>query len=325
MLRCPMVLLVLIATVSGASAQESLTEVVNLKRGICLLVKETSTDAIAKLAKNTELTIVVQLQKLSAVRQLQKKLDEAKLLGTRVYVSQIENGRLCLATNLADVVVSNSDAVSRKGMLRVLRPRGRLIVDGKVAVKPVPEGTGEWTHPYQDSANNPLAQDRLAKAPYLTKFLSAPYYGPMPEITLSAGGRIFKAFGHLAFKEREWPMLGKLIAMDGYNGTLLWERDMEPGFMIHRNTIVATADTIYLADHLSCKLIDAATGKMKDEIKVPDGLADGKVWKWMTIKDGTLYALVGEEEQLHSTHKGTRGERGWPWTTVKATYGRKQK
>ena len=41
--------------------------------------------------------------------------------------------------------------------------------------------------------------------------------------------RLFKAFGQLAFKQREWPMLGKLIAMNAYNGTLLWERDLAPG------------------------------------------------------------------------------------------------
>ena len=318
-------LVVLIAMSPCVKAQRTLSDQVRLKRGICLLVEESSADEITKLAADTELTIVVQLKKLSEVRRLQRELDEAKLLGTRVYVSQFENGRLCLTTNLADVVVTPDKVVPLEEQLRVLRPRGHLHSGNKLYIKPVPDGTGEWTHPYQDAANNPLAQDRLAKAPYLTKFLSAPYYGPMPEITLSAGGRIFKAFGHLAFKEREWPMLGKLIAMDGYNGTMLWQRDMEPGFMIHRNTIVATANTIYLADHLSCKLIDAATVKIKDEIKVPDGLADGKVWKWMTIKDGTLYALVGEEEQLHTPHKGTRGERGWPWTTVKATYGKQQK
>ena len=121
----------------------------------------------------------------------------------------------------------------------------------------------------------------------------------MPEITPSSGGRLFKAFGHLAFKEREWPVVGMLVAMDAYNGVMLWERKMEPGFMIHRNTIIATPDTLYLADHVSCKLLDTATGKVKDEITLPKNFADGPGWKWMTIEDGILYGLIGEEEQLH--------------------------
>ncbi|MFP6763527.1 MAG: hypothetical protein VB858_07915, partial [Planctomycetaceae bacterium] len=222
------------ASAGNLPDQDSLQSLVALDRGLCLLVGETSASRIADLAESTSLTIVVQCIDMTDVRQLQAELDQKRLLGTRVYVSQIENGRLCLAGNLASVVVADGNDIAHSELIRVLRPRGRLLVDGRTVIKPVPEGTGEWTHPYQDAANNPLAGDRLATAPYLTKFLSAPYYGPMPEITLSSGGRLFKAFGHLAFKEREWPMLGKLIAMDGYNGTLLWERDMEPGFMIHR-------------------------------------------------------------------------------------------
>ena len=295
-------------------------------RGICLLVNLTTSERVLELVENTGLTIVVQCFEQDDVQRLQRELDESHVLGSRVYVSRIEDGRLCLADNLATVVFSvPNSVVSRDELMRVLKPRGRLVEANLISVKPVPEGTGDWTHPYQDAANNPQANDQLAKAPYLTKFLSAPYYGPMPEITVSSGGRLFKAFGHLAFKEREWPMLGKLVAMDAYNGTMLWQRDMEPGFMIHRNTIVAAGETLYMADHVSCKLIDAATGEVKEEIVVPEGISDGPVWKWMTIRDGVLYTLVGENEQLHKVHQGTRAERGWPWTTVKATYGEQQK
>jgi hypothetical protein len=275
-------------------------------RGICLLVNLTTSERVLELVENTGLTILVQCFEQDDVQRLQRELDESHVLGSRVYVSWIEDGRLCLADNLATVVFSvPNSVVSRDELMRVLKPRGRLVEANLISVKPVPEGTGDWTHPYQDAANNPQASDQLAKAPYLTKFLSAPYYGPMPEITVSSGGRLFKAFGHLAFKEREWPMLGKLVAMDAYNGTMLWQRDMEPGFMIHRNTIVATDDTLYLADHVSCKLIDAATGEVKEAIVVPEGISDGPVWKWMTIRDGVLYALVGENEQLHKVHQGT--------------------
>jgi outer membrane protein assembly factor BamB len=305
---------------------EPLSDRVQLNRGYCLLVGETSADRVVDLANSTELTIVVQCFDMVDVRRIQNQLDQQRTPVGRVYVSLVEDGHLCLADNLASVVVvSPGPSVARRELNRVLRPRGRLIEADQVSIKPVPNGTGEWTHPYQDDANNPLAKDAIAQAPYLTKFLAAPYYGPMPAITVSAGGRLFKAFGHLAFKEREWPMLGKLVAIDAYSGVTLWQREMEPGFMIHRNTIVATADTLYLADHVSCKLIDTTTGEIKDEIVVPKGLSDGPVWKWMTIRDGVLYALVGEEETLHTVHRGDRTERGWPWTTVKSTYGQHQK
>ena len=94
----------------------------------------------------------------------------------------------------------------------------------------------------------------------------------MPEMTVAAGGRIFKAFGSRAFLRPQWPVLNTLIAMNGYNGTILWKWPLDPNFMIHRNTMIATADTLYLGDATSCKLFDAATGEPKGLIRVPVGI-----------------------------------------------------
>ncbi|NUQ66130.1 MAG: PQQ-binding-like beta-propeller repeat protein, partial [Pirellulales bacterium] len=104
---------------------------------------------------------------------------------------------------------------------------------------------------------------------------------------------------------------------NAYNGTLLWQRPLDPDFMIHRNTIIATPDTLYLADATSCKLLDAATGAVKDEIKVPEDLGDGPAWKWMALEGGVLYAMVGEKEPPGDALKGPgfRGA-GWPWWKI---------
>ncbi len=74
------------------------------------------------------------------------------------------------------------------------------------------------------------------------------------------GGRVFMAFGHVAWHEREEPMLNTLLAVNGYNGTMLWKRPLTPGIMVDRSTMVATPETLYLADEKSCKVLDAATG-----------------------------------------------------------------
>ena len=50
------------------------------------------------------------------------------------------------------------------------------------------------------------------------------------------------------FLRPQWSMLYMLIAMNGYNGTILWKWPLDPNFMIHRNTLIATADTLYLGD-----------------------------------------------------------------------------
>lgn len=291
--------------------------------GIGVLLGRGLGDEAVELARDTRMVVYVQSSDRDDVLAARQAAERAGMLGRRVFVGQGDGSRVHLADDLADVIVVGETArgkIPRNELLRALQPRGRLIEGEEVTIKPVPPGTGEWTHPYHGADNNPQSEDTLARAPYLTKFLATPWYGPMPQVTVSSGGRIFKAFGHLAFKRREWPMLGKLICLNAYNGTRLWERDLMPGFMIHRNTIVATADTLYVADNESCKVIDAATGKLRDEITVPEDLAQGPAWKWMTIQHGVLYALVGAKEQLHPVHRGTRTQTGWPWATVRSTY-----
>ena len=251
---------------------------IGVHAGLCVLLGNNPIERALALAKVSDLVIYVPTRTHAEATTIRAAAEKAGLLGTRIYVDHGRSQRIGLASNLADaVVVEGPIRTPAAELMRVIRPRGRLVVDGQVRVKPVPEGTGEWSHPYHGSDNNPQSDDRLARAPYLTKFLATPWYGPMPEVTVSSGGRMFKAFGFLAFKRREWPMVGKLICLNGYNGATLWTRLLTPGFMIHRNTIVATPDTLYLADNTSCKLIDAATGAVRGEglVFTPPGGGDG--------------------------------------------------
>jgi outer membrane protein assembly factor BamB len=178
----------------------------------------------------------------------------------------------------------------------------------------VPAGIDEWTHPYHGPDNNPQSTDQLAKGAFRTQFLAAPKFSPMPEQTVIAGGRIFKAMGHIAHKANQNEMLNTLLCINAYNGTILWKRPLPAGFMIHRNTMIATADALYMGDDKSCKIIDAATGDVRDEITVPADMTDGPVWKWMAMRDGVLYALVGNPEITVDTQKSARRGLGhWPW------------
>jgi outer membrane protein assembly factor BamB len=136
----------------------------------------------------------------------------------------------------------------------------------------------------------------------------------MPEVSVAAGGRVYRAFGHIAHKANQNAMLNTLICANAYNGTILWTRPLKEGFMIHRNTMIATPETFYLADDESCKLIDPKTGKVRDEIVIPAGAADGPVWKWMALADGVLYALVGgKETPIETKPSETPGLGHWPW------------
>lgn len=303
----------------GPSAEAIVAQLESL-RGICVILGDRDVALATKLARVSELLIYVQMPDGRDVEAARRSLSSGGLLNKRVYLERGENSHVHLASNLADLAIvldSGQDRVSRGEVMRVLRPGGKALLGSQTVVKPALDGIDDWSHPYHGPDNNPQSGDQVARAPYLTQFLAEPWYCPMPEVTVVSGGRVFKAFGSRAFRRPQWPMLNTLIALNGYNGMLLWKRELDPDFMIHRNTMIATPDTLFLADADSCKLIDARTGELKDEIKAPKELSDGGVWKWMALENGTLYALVGEKEPPGDALKGTpfRGA-GWPWWQI---------
>jgi outer membrane protein assembly factor BamB len=293
-------------------------------RGICVLLGKAPTELAVELARQSELTVYLQLPPDEPSSPVLSGLDDAGLLGVRVVVERGPWSGIHLADNLADAVVVTPESLEaaqacRDELFRVVRPLGLVLLGDEQLTKPYPAEADDWTHPYHGPDNNPQSGDRLARAPYLTQFLAEPWYVPFPEVTVTSEGRVFKAFGHVGYKERDWPWLNTLVAINGYNGTMLWRRPLEEGFNIHRNTMVATPETLYVGDGTSCKLIDAATGELRREIVAPDGAA-GPVWKWMAIEDGVLYALVGAAEYHDETLRGTRTAAGWPWKPMTAGY-----
>ncbi len=295
-------------------------EQIGMEKGICAILGLPNADRpgfVAELAKASELVVYFQSPDADEAAAVRKAADAAGLLGRRVFVDQGDWKQVHLADNLAGAVLvagSAASGVAEREVLRVLHPEGKAILPDKELVKPFPEGIDHWSHVYHGPDNNPQSTDQLARAPYLTQFLGEPKFVPMPEVSVAASGRVFRAFGHIAHKANQNAMLNTLICVNGYNGTILWTRPLKEGFMIHRNTMIATPDVLYLADDESCKLIDARTGRVKDEIVIPEGVGDGPVWKWMALVDGVLYALVGGEEIKPATQRSeVPGLGHWPW------------
>ena len=307
--------------ISGEAAQNELgrlREKVSLQRGVCVVLGDPDGELALALAKNSELLVYIQVTSFQDADRLRQKMAAAGFGTARIQVDQGATDTLNLAGNVADVVIANekSQVHDEQELLRVLRPGGRMLLGDRERVKPKPTGMDDWAHPMHGPDNNPLSRDRLARAPYLTQFLANPRYGPAPQSTVAAAGRVFKAFGHVAWHAREEPYLNTLVAFNGFNGTILWKRPLPEGLMVHRNTMIATEDTLFLGDHQSCKLIDTRTGNLKSEIIPPLGVAGGTFWKWMALEQGTLYALVGEAEKRDNTLRWKREAHGWPWTGI---------
>ncbi|MHC4396249.1 MAG: outer membrane protein assembly factor BamB family protein [Planctomycetota bacterium] len=315
-------LIVVVGSNCRKKPDDSIVERIEISRGICIVLGDTGCDVALELARRTELLIYVQLQRAKDVEAARRRVDAAGFYGTRIYVEQGSLEKIHLADNLADVLVAIGDAaaVSEAEALRVLRPQAKALLGQRELVKSFAEGGDDWSHPYYAPDNNPQSNDQIARAPYLTQFLANPRYAPVPEVTVASAGRVFKVFGHVAFKEREEPFLNTLAAFNGYNGTILWKRPVPPGLMVHRNTIIATPNTLYIADDKSCKLIEPATGRLKGEIAPPVDIAGGTRWKWMATEDRVLYVLIGQQEQKDPVTKHRRTSHGWPWDKVSKGY-----
>ena len=303
---------------SVAKQSGSVLEQIGVTRGICVVLGDAKGELAVELARKSELMIYVQSPRAGDVQAVREAADADALYGTRIFVDKGPFKKLNLADNIADAVVAvgRTQRFSRAEILRVLRPEGKALLGREVLVKPIPSGVDDWSHPYHGPDNNTQSNDTVIRAPYLTQFLAEPRYAPVPQVAVASAGRMFKAFGHVAFKRREEPFLNKLVAFNGYNGTMLWQRDLTEGVMIHRNTMIATPTVLYVGDDKSCKVIDAATGELLDRIAPPTDVAGGTFWKWMAMEDGVLYALIGRQEQKDPTMRWQRERHGWPWNPI---------
>jgi outer membrane protein assembly factor BamB len=328
-----------VAAASEPAAVEVLARI-TIPRGICVVLglrKANETKFVADLAAGSDLLVYFQSPNREEELAVRKAAEAAGLLGKRVFADRGAWRQIHLADNLATAIwvsPAAQDQVPREEVLRVLHPEGQALYAQKTLVKPFPAGIDAWSYPYHGPDNNPLSKDQVALAPYLTQFLAEPMFSPMPEVTVAAAGRVFKAFGFNATHANQNSVLNTLMGINGYNGAILWRRPLRAGFMLDRNTIIATPDTLYLADDESCKLLDARTGRLQDQIAIPESLGRGKVWKWMALDSGpqsqaTLYALVGGEEVKRQTVVSTdptlgswsfpSGE-GWDYKNEKSNF-----
>jgi outer membrane protein assembly factor BamB len=288
------------------------------KGGLCVVLEDSKLDFSLDLATKTKALIYVQIPLDQNLETARRKADTAGLLGRQLFIEQGKPTSIHLADNIADILFDlyPSSSVPMPEALRVLRPAGLALLESKEITKPIPTGTDDWSHPYHGPDNNPQSSDKIARAPYMTQFLAEPRYAPLPQVAVSSAGRLFKAYGHIAFKSREEALLNTLAAYNAYNGARLWKRKLTPGIMIHRNVFIATPTTLFVGDEESCKLLDTSTGALNTEIKLPAAEVGGTFWKWMAYQNGVLYALIGANEQRDPIVRQKRQGHGWPWNPL---------
>lgn len=342
--------------VSAQDAAEVLKRV-EMRRGLCCVLGAQDARFPLALTAQSELLVHVLDSDEQAVQRLSVQARQAGYPIQRLLVERGSLNRLPYADNSLDLLVltraGQYGRLEVSEVLRALRPAGVAIVrtagnaddssgrltsdaikkwlgeiedveswsdaDGRWVQfsKPVPFGLGEWSHWEKSPDNNPVSDDTLIKAPYMTQFMAKPWYIGMPAVTTAAGGRTFLAMGHIAHHEREWGALNRLIARNGFNGTVLWERKLPDDYLVHRSAFIATPEIFYMIDGDHCLLLDAATGEERGRLKIP-GVQGA--WKWIALENGILYALAGAPGDGVELVKGKRALGGWSWADLSQGY-----
>ena len=352
------------AAADVATLAAEIIEAADLERGLCSLLSVGDGELALELGSSGDFVVHGWDSRAADVATARARVDAAGLHGRGITVETGTLRALPYANDLVDLIVhldlreDDLQTLRLQEVLRVLRPGGKAIlgrlasapgegistalktwltavdsvpalfrddelVEWMVLTRPPRAGQDDWSHWEHGPDNNPVSDDTVIKAPYLTQWLGAPYYIAMPAITTAASGRIFIAIGHIAHHKREEVWLNTLMARNGYNGTVLWTRKLPDGYLVHRSAFVASADTFYMidADGRGCLMLDARTGEEKGRLQSPRLRGE---WKWIALKDGVLYALVGGRKDPPETTVVRSKLSHWSWGELsKGYYGKR--
>jgi len=251
---------------------------------------------------------------------LARKHVRSKGLYGRVSVEQFDGRKLPYLDDLVNLVVAEDRGdVPMDEVLRVLCPGGVAYVrEGeawKKTVKPRPDEIDEWTHYLYDARGNAVSQDKVVGPPRHFQWAGSPRWARHHDrrasvsAMVSAGGRIFYVFDEGSTASILLPPKTKLIARDGFNGTILWKRDI-PKWFTHlwpfksgptqlQRRLVAVGERVFVTLGLDAPLLalDAATGKTIRQYERTFATEE------VLLDDGVLFTLVNPTPQSYDAFK----------------------
>ena len=330
-MKTPFALLSMLLCCSTAIADDAVRELSkHLPKTPALVVvicspDEANVSTIAALVQQTPWTLFCRGTDSEELDKIRDWAGKKELLGGRVCVVDDDQTSLYLAGDMADAVWLSPGADYpkwQKEILRVLHPGGVCAGSGKLVVKPAQAGVDEWSHPYHGPNNNVVSKDALSRLPGELRFQVPPVFAPMPMQTLLAGGRMFFFSGHIAFHEREEPLLNTLSVINAYNGLPLWSRTLDPYNVAHNVAKIATATEVVFAEGKTLWMLDAATGEERNRFSAPAKVAavGDTDWKWIVREGDRLWAAFGPPDARIAPHKQKRKMGHWPWNVANAQY-----
>ena len=325
-----------------AQAARDIIALSGVDKGYCLDLGCREGRLAYDIAKITQLCIIGVEEDAEKVKAARTALDRAGLYGVRTTVHEGALSSLPYTNFFVNLIVSDEVLVSGmlpgdgKDVLRMLRPSGGVVCIGKphgisssgkrltrdyiygwigdslgsgfdiredkgfwvIARKRLP-GSGEWTHCYADPRNTACSGDQL-RAPMRVQWFGRP--GPRNMID-----RHHRAVGPLVKDGRLFiPGNNRVIAIDAYNGTLLWDVDVPSSRRVGAardcGHLAVTQDYLYIAAANKCLGVEVETGVASVVFDLPQ--PDDSVERWWGYVAYAGDLLFGSGEKKGASRTG---------------------
>ena len=238
------------------------------QQGYCLVLGSGDGRLVYELARQSRGQILGLESDPGKVAQARQMLADAGL-GHRAVIHQGPLDELPYTDYLFNLVVSNSlvgidgVAVQVDEAKRVLRPGGGMLIqgfhEGEIYTRPSLTGAGEWPSMYGDPGNSACSKDQLVQGELSLQWFGRPSARPMIDRHHRTVPPIYKK--GLLFV----PGDDKVIGVDAYNGTILWERDFKNSRRIaafrDSSYLAAGNDRLFVAAQSQCHELDPQTGE----------------------------------------------------------------
>ena len=298
-------------TPSAASPSASTTAILKAlphRRGYAIVLGDSNAQEGINLARHTALQVHVLLNSPQAVTRARETVWQHGLAGRVTPVHSKSPRAETYVDSLFNLALVPPKATPARiaTAARLVRPWGGLVVEfgsGKILSRRGPlEGAGHWSHMYANAANTVCSDDRHVTGPLDLQWFGPP--GPRQMIDrhhrtvapLFVAGRLFV------------PGDDRVIAVDGYNGTVLWNNAVPDSRRIGAfrdcSYLAATDDAVYVASGNRCLRFDGDTGRTLTTFTVPPA-ADEKPreWGYLAVVGDTLVGSAvspGASRRKHS-------------------------
>ncbi len=322
---------------AAADLAEAILQRSGKRAGYCLAVGAGDGRLLAELARRSELNIACVEPDAAKVASSRQALDAAGWHGVRVTVQQGTLGNPVYPDYFADLVVlpdaaAEDDELSVAEVYRVLRPHGgtacfarggsadradrirRRLAEAKIPAGEVSvdgdwvqvtraalPGEGDWTHQYADAAKSGCSPDQRVRLPLKLLWFGEPgpewlisrhWKGPAP---LCVAGRMFIAGQR------------SLMAVDAYNGRLLWRRDLPKVGRYPVTTtgsnIAADDQNVYLVVDDACLRLDAESGETVQTYPLPPNAeapakkgGSPRTWSYLAVSPRGVLGGEGSQQ-----------------------------